>query len=198
MNESAARNEAGVVSGAVLQVGTIHGDMTVRMPVEVPPDDPALDPIVTDVRLRDVDYVAFTDGDVVEEVPASGHTVQVIVTGATRTPVVLAEMRAEVLARNERSGALNRHAAEVPRRRFEVLLDAVPPRLRPLADSDFPYSVGLHESEVFELKTVTEHGDVEWVLWLDWLCGRRRGTVRIDLGGHAFRTAGRHARLPGR
>ncbi|MEU7479643.1 hypothetical protein AB0A63_26885 [Lentzea sp. NPDC042327] len=194
MSDPPVRNEIGTVNGVALQVGTINGPVTVHVPPEVPEDDPGADPLVVDVRLRNLDYVSLTDGDRVVDVPASGHSVQLIVTGVSRTPVVLAELRVEVLTRTDRSGPLNRHAAAVPRRRFEVLLDATPPRLRALGDTDFPYEVGLHESEAFDLKVVTEQGDVEWVLHLDWVCGRRSGSLRVGLGHWPFRTA---ARYPG-
>ncbi|GAA4420252.1 hypothetical protein ACFQV2_06225 [Actinokineospora soli] len=151
-------------------------------------------PLVTDVRLRNIDYVAFASDGVVEEVPASGHTLQLTVTGLSGTPVLLADLRVEVIACRDRSGTLVRHAAEVPRRRFEVLLDVEPPRLRALGESGFPYVVGLHESECFDLKVSTDRSEVAWVLWLDWRRGRDTGSVRVDLGGHPFRTAGRWPR----
>lgn len=156
------------------------------------------EPFATDVRVRNVDYITFSESDRIEEVPASGHTVQLVVTGALATPVLLTDLRVEVIARSERSGALNRHAGEVPRRRFEVLLDALPPSVRALGDSDFPYEVKLHESEAFDLKVTTESGDVWWVIWLSWRSGKRSGSVKVDLGGQAFRTAGRYAQRPGR
>ncbi|MDT9687458.1 hypothetical protein Q5762_03700 [Streptomyces sp. P9(2023)] len=152
------------------------------------------DPFTTDVRVRNIDYVALTEGDRVEDVPASGHTVQLTVTGALAAPVLLTDLRAEVISRSDRSGDLSRHAAEVPRRRFEVLLDAHPPRVRALGDSDFPYEITPHESEAFDLKISTDSGDVRWVLWLDWRSGSRSGSVQVDLGGQPFRTAGRDAR----
>jgi hypothetical protein len=79
-----------------------------------------------------------------------------------------------------------------------VLLDTLPPRVRALGDSNFPYEVKMHESEAFDLKVTTESGDVQWVLCLDWRCGKRSGSVTVDLGGQAFRTAGRHTHRSGR
>ena len=108
---------------------------------------------------------------------------------------MLTNLRPEVLSRRDRSGDLARHAAEVPVRQFEVLLDEDPPRLRPLSSSDFPYQVKLDETEVFNLLVSTEAGDVRWVLWLDWSTEGRTGSLRIDLGGQAFRTAARHGLL---
>jgi len=153
------------------------------------------DPLVIDVKLRNVDYVVFEDGTQAEDVPASGHTLQVTATGAYPKPVLLTRLRVEVTSRASRSGTLTRHAAEVPRRSFEVLLDAVPPRLRALGDSDFPYEVKQDESEAFLLKVTTDSGDVTWALWLDWRSGRRSGSVRVDLDGQDFRVAGRLAQL---
>ncbi|MFI1102249.1 hypothetical protein [Streptomyces melanogenes] len=151
-------------------------------------------PVLVSTRVRNQDYVVLDDGARVVEVPASGHTVRLVATGAGPLPVVLTDLRVEVVARADRSGDLSRHAAEVPVRRFEVLLDAEPPRVRPLATSDFPYQVGQDEVEVLDLEVRTEAGDVQWVLWLDWSCAGRTGSVRVDLDGHPFRTAARHAR----
>ncbi|MEU4347752.1 hypothetical protein [Streptomyces sp. NPDC023838] len=151
-------------------------------------------PVLVSTRIRNQDYVALGDGGRVVEVPASGHTVRLVATGAGPLPVVLTDLRVEVIARADRSGDLARHAAEVPLRRFEVLLDADPPRVRPLATSDFPYRVNQDEAEVLDLEVRTEAGDIQWVLWLDWSCGGRTGSVRVDLDGRPFRTAARHAR----
>lgn len=151
-------------------------------------------PVLVSTRIRNQDYVVLEEGGRVVEVPAGGHTVRLVVTGAGPLPVVLTDLRVEVIARTDRSGDLSRHAAEVPLRRFEVLLDATLPRVRPLSTSDFPYQVGQGEVEVLDLEVRTEAGDTEWVLWLDWSCGGRTGSVRVDLGGRPFRTAARHAR----
>lgn len=155
-------------------------------------------PIATDVWPDNYDLVAIADGDQVEEIPASGHTVRLTVTGMLPNPVLLTGIRPKVIARSERSGTLNRHAAEVPKRRFEVLLDASPPRLRAIDDSDFPYELKPYESEAFDLKITTDSGYVQWELLLDWRSGRRSGSVTVDIGGEPFRTAARYARPAGR
>ncbi|MER5179103.1 hypothetical protein ABT009_12160 [Streptomyces sp. NPDC002896] len=109
------------------------------------------EPFTTDVKLKNLDYIMFTEGDRSEDVPASGHTVQLIVTGALPRPVLLTDLRVEVVARSDQFGVLNRHAGEVPRRRFDVLLDTQPPCVRTRGDSDFPYTIKEHESEAFDL-----------------------------------------------
>jgi hypothetical protein len=152
------------------------------------------DPFVVDVRVKNLDYVIFVDSDRTEEIPASGHTVQLVVTGTLAKPVLLTDIRVSVVSRADRTGALSRHAAEIPKRRFEVLLDAEPPRVRAVGDSDFPFELKQQESEAFDLKVTTKSGEVQWLLSLDWRSGRRSGSTEIDLGGTAFRTAGRHVR----
>ena len=87
---------------------------------------------------------------------------------------------------------LSPHAAEVPKRRFAVLLDDRPPVVRPCGDADFPFRFGEFESGGFDLKVTTDYGEVRWVLWADWRCGPRTGSVRVDLAGQDFRTAGRY------
>lgn len=149
-------------------------------------------PVTYTARIKHQDYVVLADSDGTVEVPASGHTLQVIITGAAPAPVLLTGLRAEVLSRSHRSGDLAMHAAEVPVRRFEVLLDQNPPRVRSLTGSDFPYEVKRDETEVFDLIISVENGDVRWVLWLDWSTEGRTGSLRIDLGGQPFRTVARY------
>jgi hypothetical protein len=155
-------------------------------------------PLTFTAQIQDQDYVVLSDGDQILDVPASGHTVRLVVTGAGPSPVVLTGLRAEVICREERFGDLARHAAEIPLRRFEVLLDFQPPIVRALTSSDFPYQVKRDDSEVFDLMVRTESGDVRWVLWLDWSSGGRSGSTRIDLNGQEFRTAARHSRTAAR
>ena len=150
-------------------------------------------PVVYTAQIKHHDYVVLTDEEGTVEVPASGHTVQVVVTGAAPAPVVLTGLRVEVVSRVDQGGDLSRHLAEVPVRRFEVLLDEQPPQVRPLGGSDFPYQLKRDETEVFDLMVSTESGHVRWVLWLDWSMGGRTGSVRVDLGGQPFQTAARFA-----
>jgi hypothetical protein len=156
----------------------------------------AAGPLTVTVHIKDQDYVTVTDGDRTVDVPASGHTVQLVVTGASPSPVVLSALRPEVLGRDHRFGDLARHAAAIPLRRFEVLLDPDPPQLRALESIDFPFQVKRDELEVLDLLVTAESGVVRWVLWLDWSAGGKTGSLRIDLGGQAFKTAARHPSLP--
>ncbi|WP_260326730.1 helix-turn-helix transcriptional regulator [Streptomyces sp. TLI_185] len=54
---------------------------------------------------------------------------------------------------------------------------------------DFPYKVSESDPEVFYVVAHTKAHDVRWDLTLDWSSGSRRGTVRIDNSGTAFRTS---------
>jgi hypothetical protein len=154
----------------------------------------ASEPFAVTVDIRNHDYVTLDFGDRVADVPAAGHTVRLVVTSTGPSAVLLTGLRAEVLSRDVLPGDLSRHAAEVPVRRFEVLLDSNPPEVRALGESDFPYRIAADESEVLDLVANTVRGLVEWVLWLDWTSAGRPGSTRIDLQGHPFRTA---ARRPG-
>jgi hypothetical protein len=152
-------------------------------------------PFTVAVRTMDEDYVVVTEPDRVIEIPASGHGVRLIVTATSSTPVLIVGLRPEIRRRRDVGGTLTRHAAAVPVRRFEILLDGDPPHLRPTdpAQPGFPFQVSGAEVEVFDLVARTEAGDVSWVLMLEWVSGASGGTVQIDLAGEPFRTAGRHA-----
>ncbi|MEV7983006.1 helix-turn-helix transcriptional regulator [Streptomyces sp. NPDC086519] len=54
---------------------------------------------------------------------------------------------------------------------------------------DFPYKVSESDPEVFYVFARTKAHDVRWDLTLDWSSGSRRGTVRVDNAGTAFRTS---------
>ncbi|BCY13493.1 hypothetical protein [Actinoplanes sp. L3-i22] len=181
----AAFASTGGVLGAAL-VGWLTQDRPRRRPAPAGPVGYA-------VRITDLDYVALTDGDRTVDVPAAGHTVQVVVTGLSAVPVLLTGLRAEVLERGDGRGDLSRHAAAVPVRRFEVRLDEQPPRV---LTAGFPYRLAHHRTEVFDMAVHTDSGDVRWRLWLDWSAGGQTGALRIDLAGQPFRTAARHG-IPG-
>lgn len=153
-------------------------------------------PVSHTVRIKDHDWVALTDGDNTVDVPAAGHTVQLVVTGLTPVPVLLTGLRVEVLGRGDGRGELSRHAAAVPVRRFEVRLDDRPPGVRALGGTDFPYRLTHHDTEVFDMAVCTESGDVRWRLLLEWSSGGRTGEITVDLDGMPFRTAARHG-IPG-
>ncbi|MEU6227365.1 hypothetical protein [Streptomyces sp. NPDC047042] len=159
---------------------------------------PHVDPVDFHVDLSDVSYVHVPAdaGEPPRVVPASGHTVRLYVTAPERT-VVLAGLRVVVLERRSPRGVLWPHAGILPVRAYTVLLDEDPPRLEPRGEdtpAGFSYTVGPDDPETFELRVETERWQVAWELELDWVCGRRAGTVRVDLAGHPFRTAARPPR----
>lgn len=159
---------------------------------------PQGDPVDFNVDLSDVSYVHVpaNAGEPPRVVPASGHTVRLFVAAPDRT-VVLAGLRVVVLERRSPRGVLWPHAGILPVRAYTVLLDEDPPRLEPRGEdtpATFSYTVGPDDPETFELRVETERWQVAWELELDWVCGRRAGTVRVDLAGHPFRTAARPPR----
>ncbi|WP_157876578.1 hypothetical protein [Streptomyces graminilatus] len=159
---------------------------------------PRGDPVDFHVELSDVSYfhVPGTAGEPPHVVPASGHTVRLYVTAPERT-VVLAGLRVVVVERRAPCGVLSPHAGILPVRAYTVLLDEDPPRLEPRGEdtpATFSYTVGPDDPETFELRVETERWQVAWELELDWVCGRRTGTVRVDLAGRPFRTAARPPR----
>ncbi|MEV6301382.1 hypothetical protein AB0M02_18375 [Actinoplanes sp. NPDC051861] len=149
------------------------------------------EPLSWSSRIKDLDYVVLTepDGRTVD-VPASGHTVQVVVTGQAAAPVLITGMRAEVVGRHDSDGDLAPQMGSLPVRPFRVDLDGHP-AVRPAGDTDFPYRVERDETEVFDLAVHTGTGDVRWFLWLDWSTRGRTGSLRVDAGGLPFRTVAR-------
>ncbi|MEW2119230.1 hypothetical protein AB0945_29385 [Streptomyces sp. NPDC005474] len=159
---------------------------------------PRGDPVDCHVALSDASYlnVPAGAGEPRRVVPASGHTVRLYVSAPERT-VVLAGLRVVVLERRPPRGELSPHHGILPVRAYTVLLDEEPPRLEPRGEdtpATFSYTVGPDDPETFELRVETERWQVAWELELDWVCGRRTGTVRVDLAGHPFRTAARSPR----
>ncbi|MFG3552589.1 hypothetical protein [Streptomyces sp. NPDC047725] len=129
-------------------------------------------------------------------VPASGFILRLTVTALAGRTVVLSALRPVVLERHRPRGYLMPHAGVVSPRRYTLLLDPDPPRLKPQGDDRHPFSykVSPDDPEVFELLVVAEHSYVVWTLELDWICEDRQGTTLIDLAGHPFRTMARPPR----
>ncbi|MGP3947868.1 hypothetical protein [Streptomyces sp. 7N604] len=150
-------------------------------------------PVAVTAKLDDVDYLVVGQ----KQVPASGHTVRLTVEAIGPLPVLLDRLRPVVVSRARPEGHLIPHLGIVEPRRFEVMLDADPPILRPLSESDgrkgpdFPFKVSADDPEVFDLTVHTETADIRWYLELDTVCLGRRRTTRIDLAGLPFRTMAR-------
>ncbi len=159
---------------------------------------PRGDPVDFHVTVMNAHYllVPAEGGEPRRVVPSSGHTVRLYVTAPERT-VVLAGLRVVVLERRPPRGEFSPHFGALPIRAYTVLLDEDPPRIEPHGEdtpATFSYTVGPDDPETFELRVETERWQVAWELELDWVCGRRAGTIRVDLAGHPFRTAARPPR----
>lgn len=73
-------------------------------------------------------------------------------------------------------------------RPFEVRLDEPRPRVRPLSEADFPFSVSPGDPEVIDVVAYTDTRDVRWRLVLAWTCEGRRGNTTVDFNGRPIRT----------
>jgi hypothetical protein len=155
---------------------------------------PLSEPVEFHVSIGDASYVHVParGSEPSRTIPASGHTVRLVVTAVDRT-VVLAALRVVVLERRPPRGVLSPHAGILPVRAYTALLDEDPPRLEPSGETSsvFSYTVGPDDPEAFEISVQTARWQVTWLLELDWVCGRRSGTVRVDLAGHPFSTVAR-------
>lgn len=159
---------------------------------------PLGDPVDVHVTVGAASYVRVPAqaGEPPRQVPVSGHSVRMVVTAADRT-LVLTGLRVVVLERRLPRGELMPAAGVLPVRAYTALLDEDPPVLRPTGPDtppDFSYTVGPDDPEIFEIRVETARWLVTWVLELDWVHGRRSGTVRVDLAGHPFRTVARPPR----
>ncbi|MEV7200938.1 hypothetical protein [Streptomyces griseoluteus] len=93
-------------------------------------------------------------------------------------------LSAEAPAAGITSADCERTGAEHP---FAVDLDAAEPRaVSP--GRGFPRTASTRTPLVFDVTARTAKSEVRWYLELRWTRGTRSGTLRIDDGGHPFRT----------
>lgn len=150
-------------------------------------------PVVTTVRLNDIDYLEVDRS----RVPASGYTVRITIEATGILAVLLEGLDVIVVGRRTPpEGSLNPHAGAVEPRPFDLLLDDPEPRVRATGSNsgdttDFPFKVSSSDPEVFDITVRTESSDVEWFLDLRTICLGRRQSTRIDLAGRPFRTVAR-------
>ncbi|MEU4032480.1 helix-turn-helix domain-containing protein [Streptomyces collinus] len=79
----------------------------------------------------------------------------------------------------------------VETRSFDTDLDAGHPTIVPKAGQrDVPYKVSRSDPEVLYVTANARAHDVRWYVELQWSCGGRQGTIRIDDHGSPFRTSG--------
>ena len=142
--------------------------------------------------------------DALDGIDARWTSVEVTVTGRSSEPVILHELRVEVLEREPPlEGA---HITYGPLgegaflRWLSVDLDRVPPEVTQSIDQRylveegienpvrFPYRVSDTQPETFFILATTEHHDCRWRAVLIWSAGGKRGSTVIDNDGQPFRT----------
>ena len=136
-----------------------------------------------------------------------GYTdVAVTVVGTSDRPVVLRDLRVEIVSRNEPIDGFEAHAEcgdLVAVRFIRVDLDQRPPVVTasrddrnlvndapdvPEAPIDFPYTVTRTGVETFSIFAVTSACNCSWRGRLLWSAGDRSGEVVIDDNGRPFQT----------
>ncbi|MFG3250361.1 helix-turn-helix domain-containing protein [Streptomyces sp. NPDC048187] len=129
--------------------------------------------------------------------------VRLSVQGRSDTAVVLEALRVRVVGRTAPAEG-NAYAMDqgcggsITPRSFAVDLDKDRPIARAVAGNDagtpipavrMPYRVSAKDPEVLLVTAGTSSCDCRWYLELDWSSQGRTGTVRLDDGGHPFRTS---------
>jgi hypothetical protein len=127
--------------------------------------------------------------------------VRLVVRGNSDAPIVLNDLRVQVVARRPVvHGTLVSYfglGAGQPVRYFNINLDPKLPSVKFVGDNDatktfFPYQVSKSDVEVFDvLADLTRPEDVSWRLLLDYSAAGEDGTLTIDNHGAPFRTTTR-------
>ncbi|WP_242625537.1 helix-turn-helix transcriptional regulator [Streptomyces sp. BK022] len=116
-------------------------------------------------------------------------TFRVKVRSTAQGPVTMAGLGVRVLsAETPPAGAAYADCGRADARHpFAVDLDAAGPRaVSP--GRGLPYTVSTGTPLVLDVTARTARSEVRWYLELSWTQGTRSGTLRIDDGGHPFRT----------
>ncbi|WP_146060257.1 hypothetical protein [Amycolatopsis sp. CA-128772] len=202
-NPRQTTNVAAEVSGTVVQVGTVHGDIHLTTGLGEPPADEP--PIVVTTSVFTNRWLVVAGPPPVEFTYCGSTAVSVLVEARGARAVVLRALRVKVLSREPARPVIASRMilAIMDRRFFDVLLDEDPPRLVPAAaGSDdgwirrltrrrpeapaFPFTVAPLDPEMFVLKPFSTH-EVQWVLELDWTYQGRAGTMTLNRAGEPFR-----------
>ena len=148
-------------------------------------------PVVVTAQIFSAVYVKIADfGERSALIPASGHTVRLIVESPLARSTVLRALRPVIVSRGTASGEPSFTVGVIEPRNFSLSLDNEHGVVRPAAGGHgFPFRVSADDPEVFEIEVRLAAGWAEWFLELDWTSGGRRGSTRIYLGDHAFSTA---------
>ncbi|MEU9128419.1 hypothetical protein AB0D08_09965 [Kitasatospora sp. NPDC048540] len=212
-SESSISNRiVGAEAQTVIQVGVLHGHLTVDRPAGRAPGEPQLT-VTVDTEQPDSTGYTYEGGG-----SGPDTAVHLYVESFTAQAVILHGLRPVVVRRIARFGWWD--AADLSPRRFRVGLDraaahynadlrgagpadgATPgggatrearlERATPLDGTDFPFYVtsGAPEYLIVRPDGYRERELIEWRLELDWSCLGRRGTVTIDHGGQPFLSDG--------
>ncbi|WP_369394765.1 hypothetical protein AB5J72_50205 [Streptomyces sp. CG1] len=206
-NQAVSNHVADTSADSVIQVGVLHGDLTIhtgpRRPVE------ALQVSVTTIQEETTTYKY--DG---WERHHSDVAVHVFVEAFTAQAVILRQLRPVVVRRIDRFDVVRSGAMSVAAsREFRVGLD-VPPdvgldlqatrygagldrqalnldRAFAAGMADFPFYVTASDPEYFVIVPERHRtaGLIEWRLELDWSCLGQHGTITIDHGHRPFLSA---------
>lgn len=69
-------------------------------------------------------------------------------------------------------------------------MPGVDPAGRAIGEVTLPHVVSSGATDAWRIQAQTASYDCDWVAYLDWRCGCRSGSIRLDDHGEPFRTAG--------
>jgi len=184
-----------VEAGSVIQVGVVHGDLTVHS--EARRSAAALQASVTTEQAISTRYY-YDGGNWCPD-----WKVHVFVEAFTTQAVILRQLRPVVVRRIRQFGESNaltmlprefRVGLDVPSTSYGAILDGQALDLDAAfaaGTADFPFYVTASDPEYFVIVPEPRRtkGLIEWRLELDWSCLGQHGTMTIDHAGRPFLSA---------